>query len=120
MEADLASGGSLREMALPGVADPVSLAVDWIADHLYVVDGATSKLDLFSIDGRHRKNVLSSLARPTAVAVDPNVGFVDCCLDGQSFVLRACVYLSTCRSRTILSVFCEFCNFCLRLQGACS
>ena len=89
MEADLASGGSLREMALPGVADPVSLAVDWIADHLYVVDGATSKLDLFSIDGRHRKNVLSSLARPTAVAVDPNAGFVDCRLGCPALLHRA-------------------------------
>ena len=64
----------MRAIALPGIEDPIALAVDWLADHLYIVDQETNKIDLVSIDGKHRKNVLSYVADPTDIVIDPNVG----------------------------------------------
>ena len=73
-EADLLDGGSLREIALPGIEDPVSFAVDWIANRFYIADQATNKIEMVSLSGVHRKTVITYIAKPVAVAVDPNAG----------------------------------------------
>ena len=53
------------------------MAVDWIADNLYVVDSLGQKIDIFTIGGDHQAIVLSSnLTAPTDIALDPKVGLM--------------------------------------------
>ena len=52
------------------------MAVDWIGQHVYVVDRVGKKIDMVSLDGMHRKNVISYLVDPSDVVVDPNEGYV--------------------------------------------
>ena len=53
------------------------MAVDWIADNLYVVDTLGQKIDIFGIDGDYHAIVMSSnLTAPTDIALDPKVGLL--------------------------------------------
>jgi len=36
---------------VPGAWSPISVAVDWIANNLYVVDSLGQKIDIFDLDG---------------------------------------------------------------------
>ena len=76
VEADLVNGGSRREIKLFGVSSAVAIAVDWIGSHVYVVDGGANKIDAFSLDGLHRKNIISSVSQPRDVALAADDGFV--------------------------------------------
>jgi hypothetical protein len=37
--------------SVPGAWSPISVAVDWIANNLYVVDSLGQKIDIFDLDG---------------------------------------------------------------------
>ena len=74
IEADLSNGGSMREIKLKGVQQLTGLAVDWIGNHIYVVDIVTKKIEVITIDGLHQKNLLSYLVKPTDIALDPTAG----------------------------------------------
>ena len=63
--------------SVPGAWSPVAVAVDWIADNLYVVDSLGQKIDIFAIGGDHHAIVLSSnLTAPTDIALDPKMGLM--------------------------------------------
>ena len=54
---------------------PVSVAVDWIGNNLYVADRVGQKVDVFSINGRHHAIVIGfNLTSPRDVALDPSLG----------------------------------------------
>ena len=62
---------------MPGAWSPVAVAVDWIADNLYVVDTLGQKIDIFNIGGDYQAIVMSSnLTAPTDIALDPKVGLM--------------------------------------------
>lgn len=65
------------EISIPGTWSPVALAVDWIGNKLYVVDGIGQKIDVIEWDGRYNAIVLSSnITAPTDIALDSKVGYM--------------------------------------------
>ncbi|KAK2724586.1 hypothetical protein QYM36_001171, partial [Artemia franciscana] len=67
---------------------PISVAVDWVGDKLYVVDALAQKIDVFELDGRWHAIVISNnLTDPTDIALDPTVGLMF--IADSSKVLRA-------------------------------
>ncbi|XP_055342132.1 low-density lipoprotein receptor-related protein 2-like [Paramacrobiotus metropolitanus] len=55
--------------------NPVGLAVDWVANKLYVVDLAAKRIDVMELDGSYRAIVISqNLTAPLAIALDPLFG----------------------------------------------
>ena len=69
--------GSQLDISLPGAWSPISVAVDWIGNILYIVDGLGQKIDIFDLDGVYHAIVLSSnLTSPVDIALDPTVGFM--------------------------------------------
>ncbi|KAG2459292.1 LRP2 protein, partial [Polypterus senegalus] len=56
---------------------PVNLAVDWINNKLYVVEGRVNRIDMVDLDGSNRVTLIAeSLGIPTGIAVDPTVGYL--------------------------------------------
>lgn len=71
------SGGSSTEITLPGTWAPVSVAVDWVGDKLYVADSIGQKIDVFELDGRWHAIVLgSNLTSPSDIGLDPTYGLM--------------------------------------------
>lgn len=65
------------EITLPGMWEPISVAVDWVGNKLYVVDGVGQKIDVFELNGRWHSIVLSSnLTNPSDIALDPTKGYM--------------------------------------------
>lgn len=63
------------DISLPGSWGPVSIAIDWIGEKLYVVDSVVQKIDVFELDGRYHGIALgSNLTNPTDIALDPTSG----------------------------------------------
>ncbi|XP_068751456.1 low-density lipoprotein receptor-related protein 1-like isoform X2 [Montipora capricornis] len=58
------------------------LAVDWVGRNLYIVDSIQAKIFVTTLDGRHKKTLVSEgLQEPRAVVVDPSGGnlfYSDC------------------------------------------
>lgn len=71
------TNNSPLDISLPGAWSPISVAVDWIGNNLYVVDGLGQKIDVFDFEGVYHSIVLSSnLTSPVDIALDPTVGFM--------------------------------------------
>ncbi len=65
------------DITVPGAWSPISVAVDWIGNILYVVDGLGQKIDVFDFEGVYHAIVMSSnLTSPVDIALDPTVGFM--------------------------------------------
>ena len=63
--------------SVAGAWSPVAVAVDWIANNLYVVDTLGQKIDIFSIGADYHAIVMSSnLTAPSDIALDPKVGLM--------------------------------------------
>ncbi|XP_035827354.1 low-density lipoprotein receptor-related protein 2 [Aplysia californica] len=71
------AGGPSSLIPIHGLAIPVDLALDWVGRALYVVDRDTARIELFSLTRRLQQNIVSdNLQAPSAIAVDPNVGYL--------------------------------------------
>ena len=67
----------LTEISMPYYWHPVSLAVDWINDKLYVADGHNQKIDVMELDGSHHSILISqNLTSPLDIALDPRVAYL--------------------------------------------
>lgn len=57
--------------------NPVSMAVDWVGNKLYICDSLGQKIDLLEMDGLRHAIVLSrNLSNPQDIALDPTVGYM--------------------------------------------
>ena len=58
-----------------GLATPESVAVDWIADRVYIVESELDQIEVTDLNGQQRTVIISDdLASPRAIAVDPRYG----------------------------------------------
>ena len=72
-----ASNTKLKDYAPPGSWVPVSVAIDWIGNNIYVVDSLGQKIDVFDFEGVYYSIVVSSnLTSPVDIALDPTVGYM--------------------------------------------
>ncbi|CAF0957368.1 unnamed protein product [Adineta ricciae] len=55
------------------ILSPVSIAVDWITNKLYIVEHELARIDMFSLDGKQMKTniITSNIHQPRAIAIDP-------------------------------------------------
>ncbi|XP_014481783.1 PREDICTED: low-density lipoprotein receptor-related protein 2 [Dinoponera quadriceps] len=65
------------DISMAGSWGPVSIAVDWVGDKLYVADSIVQKVDVFELDGRYHGIVVgSNLTNPADIALDPTRGLM--------------------------------------------
>ena len=52
---------------------PVSIAIDWITNKMYIVEAQLARIDLISLNGQMMKtNILTTnLHNPRSIAIDP-------------------------------------------------
>jgi low density lipoprotein-related protein 2 len=68
---------NVDDYSVSGAWSPVSVAIDWIGNNVYVVDALGQKIDVFDIEGVYYSIVLSSnLTAPVDIALDPTVGYM--------------------------------------------
>lgn len=59
------------------LAGPISIAVDYINDKIYVAEKGSARIDVFSGDGRMRTNLVTTdIVSPTSLALDPNESYL--------------------------------------------
>lgn len=56
--------------------DPKSLAVDWITQRLYIIDGEKNVIISTNFDGGDRVTIVSTGPRPLDIVVDPNAHII--------------------------------------------
>lgn len=65
------------EFTIPGLWKPISIAVDWIGNKLYIVDGLGKKIDVIELNGRWHAIILNQdLTNPYDIALDPTRGYI--------------------------------------------
>lgn len=56
---------------------PRNLAVDWITNHLYIVESGSRRIDISTFDGERRTVLIADgLTLPLDIALDPVRGLV--------------------------------------------
>lgn len=52
---------------------PISIAIDWITNKMYIVEAEVARIDMFSLDGKMMKTniITNNIHQPTSVAIDP-------------------------------------------------
>ena len=72
-----ADGKETTDITVSFQWNPVSIAVDWITNKIYVCDTHNQKIDLFEFGGRRHAIVLSqNLSAPLDIALDPTHGYL--------------------------------------------
>ncbi|XP_063629184.1 prolow-density lipoprotein receptor-related protein 1-like [Cydia splendana] len=60
-----------------GVSTAEGLAVDWVANNLYWVEGTLRQIEVARLDGRYRRTLVSGdMESPRAIALDPKHGYL--------------------------------------------
>ncbi|KAI8432507.1 hypothetical protein MSG28_013508 [Choristoneura fumiferana] len=60
-----------------GVSTAEGLAVDWVGNNLYWVEGSLHQIEVARLDGRYRRTLVSGdMESPRAIAVDPKHGYL--------------------------------------------
>ncbi|XP_048001348.1 prolow-density lipoprotein receptor-related protein 1 [Leguminivora glycinivorella] len=60
-----------------GVSTAEGLAVDWVANNLYWVEGTLRQIEVARLDGRYRRTLVSGdMESPRAIALDPKLGYL--------------------------------------------
>ncbi|KAG7332819.1 hypothetical protein KOW79_004653 [Hemibagrus wyckioides] len=72
----LDAGGQEPSVMFSGVSGIVGLAVDWINEVLYWTSNSTGAVHAAALNGTEHTPLISGLSTPTAVAVQPVVGFL--------------------------------------------
>ena len=69
------NGNNIQTILEISIADPEQIAVDWIANNLYIVETEVSRIDVCSMDGVHRASVITDgIEKPRGLALDPTKG----------------------------------------------
>ena len=59
------------------IQGPISLAIDWISEKIYLLEKTVNRIDVFTLNGENRTNLITSdINTPTAIVLDPNEGFL--------------------------------------------
>uniref|UniRef100_A0A3B3R2I7 Low density lipoprotein receptor-related protein 2a n=1 Tax=Paramormyrops kingsleyae TaxID=1676925 RepID=A0A3B3R2I7_9TELE len=70
-------GSNMQVVLNVSVDYPENLAVDWVNNKLYVVEGSVNRIDMVDLDGNNRVTLIAeNLGNPRGLAVDPTVGFL--------------------------------------------
>ena len=71
------NGNNIETILEVAIVDPEQIAVDWIGNNIYVVETEVSRIEVCSMDGRHRASVITDgIERPRGLALDSTKGYV--------------------------------------------
>lgn len=63
---------NFRKLDLKNLIFPRNLAVDWITNHLYIVESGSKRIDISTFDGQRRTVLIADdLILPLDIALDP-------------------------------------------------
>lgn len=65
-----------RQLVLSGIGNATAIAVDWIANNLYIVDAHGRQIHVLAIDSGYQTSIIDSLMSPVDVAIDPGCGLL--------------------------------------------
>ena len=58
-----------------GLSTPEGLAVDWIGQHIYLVESSLELIEVIKYDGSYRTTLVAGkIHSPRAIALDPKMG----------------------------------------------
>lgn len=63
-----------RQLVLSGIGNATAIAVDWIANNLYIVDAHGRQIHILAIDSGYQTSIIDNLMSPVDVAIDPGCG----------------------------------------------
>lgn len=67
--------GDKTEIRVNDLYRPLSIAYDWIAQNLYIVDQRAKVIDVVDLTSQHQRNIISDdIQDPRALAIDPLTG----------------------------------------------
>ena len=67
--------GTNKELVLSGVGRVEGIAIDWVARLIYWTAYTSGKIEIATLDGKHRKIMLNTeLEFPRGMALDPEEG----------------------------------------------
>nr|XP_039251753.1 low-density lipoprotein receptor-related protein 2-like [Styela clava] len=70
-------GTNVRDVINTGIKDPEQIAVDWIANNIYIVETSVERIEVCDFEGKHRTGVITTgLKSPRGLALDPTVGYM--------------------------------------------
>ncbi|CAF4051049.1 unnamed protein product, partial [Rotaria sordida] len=64
---------SVRLVLEKNIRMPISIAIDWITNKIYIVEYELARIDLLSLDGKMMKTniIINNLYQPVSIAIDP-------------------------------------------------
>ncbi|CAM4944086.1 unnamed protein product [Rotaria socialis] len=70
---------------------PMSIAIDWITNKMYIVETELARIDMFSLDGKMMKTniVINNIYEPSSIAIDPIAEYLFFADEGDSFRVSA-------------------------------
>jgi DNA-binding beta-propeller fold protein YncE len=73
---------------------PISIAVDWITNKLYIVESELARVDMFSLDGKMMKTniIINNIHHPTSIAIDPIAEYLFLTDDGDHYRITAKIF----------------------------
>ena len=68
-------GNNIETILEISIVDPEQIAVDWVGNNLYVVETEVSRIEVCTMDGKHRASVVTDgIEKPRGLALDSTQG----------------------------------------------
>ena len=68
-------GNNIIDILDISIVDPEQVVVDWIGNNIYVVETEVSRIEVCSMDGKHRASVITDgIEQPRGLALDSTQG----------------------------------------------
>ncbi|CAF4600313.1 unnamed protein product, partial [Rotaria sp. Silwood2] len=70
---------------------PISIAIDWITNKMYIVDYELARIDMLSLDEKMMKTniIINNLYQPVAIAIDPIAEYLFVADEGNGYRISA-------------------------------
>lgn len=66
-----------KEISVNYAWTPISIAIDWVCNKIYICDTHNQKIDIMELDGSHHSIVISqNLTAPLDIVLDPSRGYM--------------------------------------------
>ncbi|CAK8674679.1 unnamed protein product [Clavelina lepadiformis] len=76
MSSDM-NGGQATTVLDVSIQNPEQVAVDWIANNLYIIETLVSRIEVCNFDGSHRSSIITDgIKSPRGLALDPTKGYM--------------------------------------------
>ncbi|CAF5045926.1 unnamed protein product, partial [Rotaria sp. Silwood1] len=91
LSSPLSSSSSVRLILEKNIRMPISIAIDWITNKMYIVEYELARIDILSLDEKMMKTniIINNLYQPVAIAIDPIVEYLFVADEGNGYRILA-------------------------------